>query len=86
MRGTVILHVQAIMEIKFTRVFKTENSVRRDMKDSLCTPLNFTIFGKNDKLFLWRFNVQTLKVAGELRAVSIALKTLFYLLDNEKSF
>lgn len=81
MRGTVILHVQAIMEIKFTRVFKTENSVRRDMKDSLCTPLNFTIFGENDKLFLW-----TLKVVGELRAVSSALKTLFYLLDNEKSF
>ena len=68
------------MEIKFTRVFKTENSVRRDMKDSLCTPLNFIIFGKNDKLFLW-----TLKV-GELRAVSSALKTLFYLLDYEKSF
>ena len=69
------------MEMKFTRVFKTENSVRRDMKDSLCTPSNFTIFGKNDKLFLW-----TLKVVGELRAVSSALKTLFYLLDNEKSF
>ena len=39
------------------------------MKDSLCTSLNFTIFGKNDKLFRWKLKVRTLKVAGELRTV-----------------